>query len=327
MAWPTPNALFGLGTHAVLAAMRSLGDPMPRLHVPDYFCQEVVDTWIRHEVRVVRYEDDPRWTEPDWGSIRAAPGDAVMAVNYFGVRTGRAWQHWQASRPDLVSIEDHSHDPLSDWARGSTADVAFASLRKTLPISDGAILWSPSGRSLPAPPPFDPDNGSRTKQQSMERKRDYLTGRHRSKSTFRSLQLEGEKALLASAPSAISPWSGVALAGGLPVEWRRRRRRNVRMLLDATAGAPRVRPLFSTWQADQCPFNLVLEFESQVDRDRCRSNLIRQNVYPPVHWAQRIDAAGRVRDLADRILTVPADQRYDATDMLAVAATLRDILG
>ncbi len=83
-------------------------------------------------------------------TLQPRAGDAILAVDYFGARHGAAWRAFQAGRQDTLLIEDHSHDPQSTWATSSTADYAFASLRKTMPISDGAILWSPRGRALPA---------------------------------------------------------------------------------------------------------------------------------------------------------------------------------
>ena len=81
----------------------------------------------------------------------------MLAVNFFGIRKGKAWQDWLSQHKDIILIEDHTHDPFSTWAQQSTAHYAMASLRKTLPIPDGAILWSPQKMSLPkptSPPPL-----------------------------------------------------------------------------------------------------------------------------------------------------------------------------
>ena len=77
-----------------------------------------------------------------------AKNDVVLAVNYFGVRAGEPWQQWREKHA-CVLLEDHSHDPVSGWAQSSRADYAFSSLRKTMPVPDGAILWSPLGHPLP----------------------------------------------------------------------------------------------------------------------------------------------------------------------------------
>ena len=47
---------------------------------------------------------------------------------------------WHREHPSIVLIEDHIHDPLSDWSQSSNADYAVASLRKTLPVPIGAML-------------------------------------------------------------------------------------------------------------------------------------------------------------------------------------------
>jgi hypothetical protein len=51
------------------------------------------------------------------------------------------WEERRAASEWLL-VEDHSHDPFSPWAVGSSADYAFCSLRKTLPVPDGGLLWS-----------------------------------------------------------------------------------------------------------------------------------------------------------------------------------------
>jgi hypothetical protein len=322
--WPTPHRLYGLATHALTVLWGSLpGAPSRTLHVPDYFCPEVVEAWERAGIRMQAFADDPRWPEPDWSTLRTAEGDAVLAVNFFGVRAGHGWSRWRRRNPGRLLIEDHSHDPMSTWVRTSTADYAFASLRKTIPVSDGAILWSPRGATLPGDVGEQRSNGADLKLAGMVLKRRYLAGDAIAKDAFRTLQLQGERDLLASSPAAMSPWSRSIVAGGSSAVARDRRRRNVRTLLGRIEGATHLRPLFTSWPRGHCPFNVLLAFETEAARDACRTHLIREDIYPPVHWAQPADANRRVGDLAATILTVPADQRYGVTDMERVATVLR----
>jgi len=113
--WPRPSVWYALGRHAVEALVEQL---RPRaVWIPDYFCHEVVPSWERL-ASVQTFEDDPRWPEPRWETIRARRGDIVLAVNYFGAREGSGWaEHAE----DFVLVEDHSHDPFSPWAAASTA--------------------------------------------------------------------------------------------------------------------------------------------------------------------------------------------------------------
>ena len=324
LAWPEAHRLYSLATYSVVALWRSLPAQTGRtLHAPDYFCPEVVEAWSRSGIPIREYGDDPRWTEPDWSSLTPQDGDVIVAVNLFGVRDGVGWSGWRDAHPGGILVEDHSHDPRSRWARESTADYAFASLRKTLPISDGAILWSPRGLPLPPPVDAEPASGSATKFAGMILKADYLAGNvDVDRETYRALQLRGEADLLAGPPGAISPWNLPLVRSGIPYRWRRRREVNVRELSRLIGGRAGIRPLFDTWPAGHCPFNAIVLFGSERDRDSCRSRLIEQRIFPPVHWPQPWSASARVREVASRLLTIPVDQRYGPADVRRIGEVL-----
>lgn len=324
LPWPEPHRMYGLATHAVMVLWDTLPAIARRtLHVPEYFCPEVVTAWRRHGIEIREYSDDPRLVEPVWSTLVPREGDVVLAVNFFGVRSGEHWTHWRRRHPDVLLVEDHSHDPGSPWARHSGADYAFASLRKTLPVSDGAILWSPGGAALPASPPQAGSIGSELKWAAMKSKQEYLAGADVDKGSFRTMQIEGERALLSSDRSSITTRSSRLVGRGLPEAWRARRRQNVRLLIELIGGAASMRPLFTAWPRGHCPFNVVLLFDTEARRDACRAHLIGSGIYPPVHWAQPATSSRRARELASVILTIPADQRYDTSDMRRVAAVLR----
>jgi len=276
---------------------------------------------------MVLYADDPRWPHPDWDTLSPSPGDLVLAVNYFGVRSGEAWQAWRRGQGSIILVEDHTHDPLSHWALHSKAEYAFASLRKTFIAPDGALLWSPQERPLPPEPSGVTWSGSALKLAAMIWKTEYLAGTSNSpapKETFRRFQVEGEGTLLETRNTSISPWSRALLEAGYPQEWRRRRERNVRLLLDLVAGRDGIEPLFTDWPAGHCPFNAILVFRSESEREVVRSRLIEAAVFPPIHWNPLPEASGRARELSQRILTIPIDQRYNSQDVRKVARALQD---
>jgi hypothetical protein len=318
--WPEGAVWFALGRHALQALLPRLG--APRLWLPDYFCHEVAEHWA-DAAEVQLYEDDPRWPEPRWESLRPGPRDAVVAVNYFGVRSGDAWQAWR-SRTRCVLVEDHAHDPASEWANASEADYAFSSLRKTLPVPDGAILWSPRGLELPDQPAGGAD-GSELKLAAMLLKGEYLgRGDEALKDRFRRLQLDGEERLAASRVAGASPATREALVRGVPLPWRAKRAENAARLIAGLDGWDAAEPLFETWPADAAPLGAVFVFETSGDRDRIRELLREAGVYCPVHWADAATSSSeRVRELAERILTIPTDWRYGAADMARIASLLR----
>jgi len=325
--WPQPGTWFALGHSTVLAIWHQYSSESPNrnLWVPDYFCPEVTGAWRGAEVRMRYYSDDPRWPHPDWDTLSPMPGDLILAVNYFGVRAGDAWQAWHREHEFVVLIEDHTHDPLSNWALNSKADYAFASLRKTFIVPDGALLWSPREHPLPPEPQNRNWSGSALKLAAMIWKKEYVIGRKgdpTTKRTFRDFQVAGETTLFEARDSSISPWSRALLEAGFPQVWRRIRERNVRLFLDLVIGQNGIEPLFVNWPAGHCPFNAVLVFPSETRREEFRSGLIAANVYTPIHWRPLPEAPTRSLDLSKRILTVPLDQRYDAQDVRRVASIL-----
>ena len=319
--WPRPAVWYALGRHAVEALVEIVRPKT--LWLPDYFCHEVAVGW-EQLVDVRTYEDDPRWEEPRWETMDAAPGDAVIAVNYFGAREGHGWEEHR-SAGEFVLVEDHSHDPFSPWAVGSNADYAFSSVRKTLPAPDGGILWSPRGLDLP-PQPRETADGSELKLAAMLLKGRYLEdgGGDELKERFRRLQLEGEEQLAKAPVAAASPAGREAVIGGVPLPWRVRRADNAVHLLGAQSGLQIAEPLFDEWPAGAAPLGLVLVFESEEARDRVREALREEGVYCPVHWPIDRPASERVRDLSARVLTIPTDWRYSAADMERIASLLRE---
>jgi hypothetical protein len=317
--WPRPAVWHALGRHAVEALVEMLRPGT--LWLPDYFCHEVAVGW-EGLVEVRTYEDDPRWAEPQWESLLTARGDMVLAVNYFGASEGTTWE--VRSGDDFVLVEDHSHDPFSPWAVGSNADYAFSSLRKTLPVPDGAILWSPRGLDLP-PQPRQTAEGSELKLAAMLLKGRYLenAGDDALKERFRRLQIEGEEQLGKAPVAAASQAAREAVIGGAPLPWRVRRADNAVHLLGALSGLGIAEPLFDEWPAGAAPLGVVHLFESQEARDRARETLREAGVYCPVHWPIE-PASERVRDLSARVLTIPTDWRYSAADMERVASLLRE---
>lgn len=318
--WPESRVSFALAQHGLIGIWRhACGGELGRtLWVPDYFCPTVIDAWRNAGVPLAQYSDDPRWCAPEWESLRPAPRDLVLACNYFGLRSPVEWERWKTVHEDVVLVEDHSHDPVSEWARNSSADYGLASLRKTMPVPDGAMVWSP--RRLPLPPEPSQQNwtGSALKLTAMRLKRDYLAGKQVEKGVYRAFATRGEAEMLAQSDLAIAPWSAALLGDGFPSTWRQRRRENFTRFIEIISGLRGVVPLTPT-DLGASTFNPVLVFDDHETREAIRNALLRRAIYPAVHWAQRATAARRVRDLSERILTIPLDQRYGPSDVDRVA--------
>ena len=64
------------------------------MFLPRYFCPEAARS-ISKNVKVEFFEDLPSEDSPRFETLNAAPGDAVMAVNFFGLRDLALWAEWK----------------------------------------------------------------------------------------------------------------------------------------------------------------------------------------------------------------------------------------
>jgi len=321
---PKLYELFSTGTSVLLSIHHhtQLKGRRSRLHLPSFFCMHVAAK-LQTVFDLYWYRDLPTEPAPDFNTLRPSPGDLVLAVNLFGVREGSLWRDWLHRHDGILLIEDHTHDPFSPWAKQSTAHYAMASLRKTLPIPDGAIIWSPQKLELPKPLSSEAF-GAHQKLTAMLLKRAYINGAKISKDTYRLLQIEGEQRLSHETNAAACCFTTQILNCLNISELRQRREANIRQFLQLSLTTTPVglRPMFTSWTSGAVPFNAILVCKKHEVREALRKFLISQNIFSTVHWQQPFEGLSTndpiAIDLSNRILTIPSDHRYSINDMTRI---------
>lgn len=316
---------YATATGALIRILQHLGT-RPNLYLPSFFCMEVAAALAPHAA-IHWYAASgfsPSRTAPP-----PSPGaeDVILVQNLFGRAVRDEWTQWIPNRTDIVLIEDHTHDPISEWALTSSATYCVASLRKTLPLPDGAILWSPVGRDVPGPTAGISD-GAHLKLAGMVLKDAWLRGAPVRKQQFRDLQVRGET-LLSGSTARMTPVAEVALDLLDPWDLRRVRTANAQ-LLTSLITLDRPSPVVLLRGADPAgaPFHVQVLCDSRRARDALATHLRERRIYATVHWRQ--PAAGvtsgdpEAVDLANRILTVPVDHRYQEHDMELVAQAFHE---
>jgi len=292
-----------------------------RLWIPSYLCQEVVAAIAAEGLTLEAYPDLPGHP---LALPAAQPGDAVLVVNTFGRRGGPP----PAPPPGVDLVEDHTHDPTSPWSRASQAEFAVASLRKTLPIPEGGVLWSPGGCTLPTAPPLTEErrHAADAKRQAMVLKARYLAGEPVEKEDFRRLALAGEAGMASGNVSAMSEETRAALEA-LPLErWRAARASNLTFLADRLAHLRWLSVLAVEAPSAVC-FSAVLVVDEPARRDRVRSGLIARRVYPAVLWPLEetvLPVSDEARALSRRVLSLHCDARYSEEDLARVAQLVEE---
>ncbi|PZF74036.1 hypothetical protein [Taibaiella soli] len=290
-----------------------------RICFPEYFCHGVIDYIRRLDIDVLYYNDGPYVAEFDSSQFAAfdTADTAIFIVNYFGCQKTKVLNVEKA-----VVIEDHTHNPVSAWALRSSADFCIASLRKTMPIPAGGLLWSPKRKQLPV---NVGDERSFVNScffmnlSAMVLKAEYLNGGNVAKQDFRDLFIESESMYSDIRIQGPLPEFGFRMINYVPVnsliETKTRNLKLLQELIDVD---------FETvqgYQIDEVPLGLIILNESKEIRDRLRAYLAARNIYTAVLWPNQPTAQGR--DFSDSMLLLHVDIRYDANDIAYMAKTLQ----
>lgn len=312
------------GRQALIDLYRSQG--WQRLWVPEYFCYDVIASLKEAGLELRFYADYPGYWEDDktLESIQRngyfRPTDAILRVNFFGTRGYRS--------PDKLNIpvvEDHTHDLIGSWAINSHADWCVASLRKTLPVPEGGMLWSAMGLPLPKAPAHSEENETiaAIRWEAMKLKKRYLAGENLEKQSFRAGFVDTEEYFDRADVCALDTASRDYLHSFDIRDWYNRKRDNWELLCDIKKEGVRIlRP-----ENMGCyPFSLILVFMTGDERNRVRKALIEKQIYPAILWSVPAPTEGEVFKMSNGMLSIHCDARYTKEDILQMKSIIESIL-
>ncbi|WP_222918364.1 DegT/DnrJ/EryC1/StrS family aminotransferase [Natrinema sp. SYSU A 869] len=143
----TMHTYYGSGKVALRDGLAGLVEPGENVVVPAYLSPAVVEPL--HELGLEsRYYAIEASLAPDFDDLEARIDDdtaAVMSVNYFGFpQPGLDRIAALTDEYDCYHIDDNAHSPLSvheGTLLGTHGDLGITTLRKLLPVPDGAVLY------------------------------------------------------------------------------------------------------------------------------------------------------------------------------------------
>lgn len=312
-----PDATFyATGRQALIDLYVQMG--WKRLWVPRYFCYDVLASMKSAGLNVALYTDYPTFDErEEVVSLQYEEGDALLRVNYFGLRSRRS----NCSIPVPV-VEDHTHDLIGDWAVNSDADWCIASVRKSLPVAEGGILWSPRGRGQLSEPPKVSEYNEKlasARWEAMRKKTLYLDGAISDKKEFRQVFVSSEDQIGSMAVSALDVESSDYIKRLDVLQWYNRKRENWTVLKCLKVDACRI---LEPEDVGCYPFSLVILFDDEGKRNKFRDSLIRHDVYPAILWSIPGQNHSIENVISRQMLSVHCDARYSIEDIMK----LRDII-
>lgn len=287
-----------------------------RIWMPEYFCYEVISSIAEQTgIKIVYYPDWPGGD--DNAIVEGLPyreGDVLFRVNYFGTRSMRS-----SKNVPVPVIEDHSHDLNGPWALNSDADWCIVSLRKSLPLPEGGMIWSPKGFRLNLDIRLSEDNKeiAEIRWEAMRMKSDYLAGKVIEKETFRQKYVGTENWFDHAGLSLIDERSRRYISQFDIDAWQRARRRNW-LLLRKLVNAETL-----SLEDDSCtPFSFILLSDSGEARDSIRKKLIKRSVFPAILWSVPEAIGGKSLDFSRKMLSIHCDGRYNEEDIRQLANIL-----
>ena len=318
-----PDAVyFANGRHAIFTVVKVCG--YRRLWIPIYFCHEVINSIRKAGIEVVFYDDYPLQKYDD-DIVRNLPyreNDALLRLNYFG------WRKWRDNSDIPVPvIEDHTHDLIGNWAVNSNADWCLASLRKSLPLPEGGILWSSKGyvvKQLVST--AENDICTEERLRGMMMKRDYLSGKKVEKNAFRSVYLSTEDQIGKLNISGISQVCLEMLRSFDIKKWDTDKKRNWEYLAHIEKISEEISMIEDNLACT--PFSIVLEMSSEKRCAEVRKKLIENDVYPAILWSLPENCVNfcQAFSFSKRMLSIHCDGRYALEDMEELSCLLLNSL-
>ena len=294
-----------------------------KILLPSYICPSVVHQFEKNNIRVSFYKINKKLEVDISDLIKKLEKQVkcLFVVNFFGFEQPNLSIIEKICKEKQISVViDNVQSPLSK--KSFHGDYSFNSLRKSLPVPDGAILKIKKNRNI------------NLKVHSIFHgyfRFLFLTLKNTTylKSLWYPLLKYYEKNLVNKGPF---PSYGSKISSYLTKsinfkEVVKTRRRNYIYLRDKISSLD-IDFLYKDLPNRVCPLSLPILVNK---RDKVRNSLIVKKIFPPIHW----DISSILHEsdfpmsfeISKRILSLPIDQRYSLNDMNKIATELSYAIG
>lgn len=293
-----------------------------RIWMPEYFCWDITES-IKEKtgIEIKTYPDFPLANDTKiLKHIQFQKGDVLLRMNFFGLRGYRS-----NKGINIPVIEDHSHDLIGQWARLSDADYCIASLRKSLPIAEGGIIWSPMKHELNLPSLSNTHENeflAKERWEAMKIKKKYISSptndlNHLSlKKEYRKIFIKTEKEFERIDYSIIDKNTDNYLNSFDIISWYKKKNHNHKILTSYYKKKEKSPFTLLIPENQECnPFSFTIFFNNKALRDEARSCFINNYIYPAILWPIPEYCNHNVVAFSTKMLSIHCDGRYSELDL------------
>lgn len=299
--------LYSSGRIALLAILEQIkkNNP-PVIHIPFYICHSVISICKKAGFIIKYYEVDENFLLQIEYINNIKRSETLLSLNYFGFTSDNlSILQIKALRPDILIISDHVQ---SYWTFNETvSDYAFTSLRKVLPMPDGALVYA--------------------------KNKDVYFNQHLKEAAFYKNKLIGALLKFSRTPEdifldffkkgedeidndvCVSKASVVShyLYSITDFEYIKMRRQENCKLVYELGEANGINFVFG-YNESVVPLNIPIILK---DRNEVRKQLMTSNIFLPVYWPRNSanNTSPLSERMADNALSLVIDQRYSSEEI------------
>ncbi len=303
----------------------------PTVLMPAYCCHSMVDPFEKAGWKVVYYRlnqdltTDVDYLEQLLVTVRPT---AALTMNFYGsASTSAAISCIKSCLPECVCIEDFSHCTFSlHDIYNPQLDYYVTSIRKSIGVCDGAVIVSHE----PLDERFVEEGetefmSARRDCQKLKAKYAYTQDAEQKNVFFPELRRHEGELDNFSGVHRISQ-TGEAMLKTVNGEMiRYARQNNMKHLLERLSGKVESVPNIERC-VEGAPFSFPILVEN---RDEVQKTLAQKGVYAPVVWPIADEARAICpvsARMADKMLSIPIDQRYNYDDIEDIASIILSVL-
>jgi len=314
------NKLLMSGRTAIDYVLNEINDTKKIVYMPNYCCESMIQPFIDNNYIIKYYDIDI--INNKYNIDCDIDCSIFFAMSYFGYNESNMDTYIERfNQRNIIVIEDITHRLLSKKNHCNKSTYLIGSLRKWFPIITGGIAVNLISKFKNTT--YDYKFNSEfieLKIKAMNLKKAYIENKINDKSEYLALFNE-TNCMIENYQNMQIDNISINILKHLDInEIKNKRINNCKLIENKLINNKNIKLLYKYNDGD-CPLFVPILLEN---RDSIREELIKNNIYCPVHWPNFNDFNNKIYN---KELSLICDQRYSSDDVINYIDKLINIVG